>query len=137
MPRNPNDDRDALPAVESGNEEPPSLELKSILQTAPPSKPVWTLVAHDKRVLKGWEQLAKTTPSNVINAFDWLSQRAMTPRGGRCFPLRHKNYAGSWCYELGAGDRLYYKPDDQTKIAKVWYVGPHPRDRIPSPPRDI
>jgi hypothetical protein len=106
-------------------------------KTNPPSVPVWTLIPHDKKVLAAWERLSRDTSANIVNAYDWLSQRAMTPRGSRCFALRHAKYLGCWCYELGPGDRLYYKPDADKKIAIVWYVGPHPKDRVPPPPKDI
>ena len=125
------------PLPDESVEKHPSLELKAVSKKEPAAKPVWTLIAHNERVLKGWAKLAKDTPPNVINAFDWLSQGAMTPRGARCFALRGKRYAGCWCYEIGPGDRLYYKPDGGKKTARVWYAGPHPKHGIPFPPDDL
>jgi hypothetical protein len=61
----------------------------------------------------------------------------MARKPGRCFPLRHSKYAGHWCYEIGAGDRLYYKPDPQARRAAIWYAGKHPEGRIPNPPKKL
>lgn len=94
------------------------------------------LTAYNKRVLKGWEQLCQSTRANAANAYDWLAQDAMARKPGRCYPLRHSKYAGHWCYEIGAGDRLYYKPEARTKRAVIWYAGKHPAGRIPDPPKD-
>ena len=55
----------------------------------------------------------------------------------RCYPLKGKAYAGQWCYEIGSGDRLYYKPDEETKVCTVWYAGPHPKKGIPNPPANL
>jgi hypothetical protein len=38
---------------------------------------------------------------------------------GRCYALRHKNYAGVWAYEVGAGDRVYYRPDQERRRVLV------------------
>ncbi len=97
---------------------------------------LWTLTAYNKRVLKGWEQLCQNTRANAANAYDWLARDAVARKPGRCFPLRHAKYSGHWCYEIGAGDRLYYKPDERTRTAVIWYAGKHPEGRIPDPPRD-
>lgn len=44
--------------------------------------------------------------------------------------------AGVWCYEIGRGDRVYYKPDLRARKAIVYYAGPHP-PKAPPPPRDL
>jgi hypothetical protein len=124
----------------SDPEDTGTIGLESLLaepKTDHPPEPIWTLRPRDKRVLREWKRLSRDTPANIINAYEWLSQRAMTLRGTRCFPLKGKKYAGCWCYELGPGDRLYYKPDEKTKTAVVWYVGAHPKDGIPAPPEDF
>jgi hypothetical protein len=117
------------------DEEQPSLELQTPLKGIDPAESAWTLVAHNKRVLKGWKQLVRDTPQNAINAYDWLRMHATKPLPGRCYALKHKNYAGCWCYEIGSGDRLYYKPDEVTKRAIVYYAGPHPKGGIPTSPK--
>jgi len=123
---------------ESGSteeEEKPSLELKAPLKCVDPPSSAWILVAHNKRVLKDWEQLVRETPQNAINAYEWLRMHAMTPLPRRCYALKHQQYAGCWCYEIGAGDRLYYKPDDATNRVIVYYAGPHPKSGVPIPPK--
>jgi len=54
---------------------------------------------------------------------------------GRGYELKHKQYAGAWCYEIGSGQRVYYKlrPDSQEIL--VYYAGPHPR-KAPYPPAE-
>ena len=61
---------------------------------------------------------------------------AMKPIRGRCYALKGKKKAGCWCYEIGSGDRVYYKPDDASKTAKVYYAGSHPND-APDPPKNL
>ena len=99
--------------------------------------PTWVLMAYNKKVLKGWAQLCQSTRANATNAYDWLARDAMARKPGRCFPLKHAKYAGHWCYEIGAGDRLYYKPDERTRTAAIWYAGKHPEGRIPDPPKAL
>jgi hypothetical protein len=55
----------------------------------------------------------------------------------RCFALKHKAYSGCWEYEVNAGDRLFYKPNPETKRAIVYYAGPHPKDGAPVSPKGI
>lgn len=111
-----------------------SLELKAVAKGDPPANP-WLVLAYNKRVFKDWEKLVCDTEQNAVNAFDRLVRHPMERMPGRCFPLRYAKYAGHWCYEIGAGDRLYYKPDEDKRTVTVWYAGHHPKDRIPVPPK--
>jgi hypothetical protein len=129
--QNPGDEE-----LEIGHEERRRPELKAAVKGTADEQSAWTLIAYNKKVLKAWERMANSSPENVINAYDWLRKDAMKWKPGRCYPLRHKNYVGCWGYEIGSGDRLYYKPDEANKIATVYYVGPHPKD-IPVPPKDL
>jgi len=128
--------------ADSGNEaveheeQQPNGELFAPLKGDNPDPSAWTLVAHNKKVVKGWASLSRNTPENVMNAYDWLRKDAMMWKPGRCYPLRGEKYSGCWAYEIGAGDRLYYKPDESTKIAKIYYAGVHPRD-VPVPPTNL
>ncbi len=111
--------------------------LKAPLKGDPPQESVWSLIAHDKKVLRGWNDLSRDTLENVVNAYDWLRSDAMKWKPGRCYPLRGKRYAGCWCYEIGSGDRLYYVPDAANKTATVYYAGRHPKGAIPIPPKAL
>jgi hypothetical protein len=104
---------------------------------ANPIASTWILKAHTTRVLKGWEKLSRATQQNVVNCYDWMRRHATERIPGRCYALKHKTHAGHWCYEIGAGDRVYYKPEETSKTAIVWYAGPHPKDGIPVPPKDL
>jgi len=59
----------------------------------------------------------------------------MKPINGRCYALRHQHYAGVWSYEVGSGDRIYYRPDEARRRVLVYYAGPHPA-KVPYPPED-
>ena len=51
--------------------------------------------------------------------------------------MKGKVYAGFWEYEVGRGNRVYYKPDEVSKKAVIYYAGAHPKDKIPVPPKDL
>jgi hypothetical protein len=121
-------ERDLLEAI--------SLRLTAPAKSDPPTDP-WLVVAHNKKVLNGWQQLVHNTSQNAINCYDWLLRHPMKPIPGRCYALKHKAHAGNWCYEVGAGDRVYYKPDEVNKKVTVWYAGPHPHGKIPMPPKGL
>ena len=123
--------------IDPEQDENPSKELSAPLKGDSPEPSTWTLIAHDKKVLKGWARLARDTHENVVNAYDWLRKDAMKWKPGRCYPLRGEKHAGCWAYEIGSGDRLYYKPDPLTKTAKIYYAGPHPKSAIPAPPKEL
>jgi hypothetical protein len=111
------------------------LELTAPAKGEPPKSP-WTVVGHNKNVLKAWERLAQNTPRNVINCYDWLRRDPMRPIPGRCYALKGKQNQGCWGYEIGRGDRVYYRPDEAAKKVTVYYAGPHPKRGIPLPPED-
>jgi mRNA-degrading endonuclease RelE of RelBE toxin-antitoxin system len=96
----------------------------------------WALIAYNKRVLKGWNGLCQNTPEQAARCYDWLSRDAMMPIPGRCYAMKGKVNAGCWCYEIGAGNRVYYKPDKTTRTVTVYYAGEHPT-AVPPPPSDI
>jgi len=96
----------------------------------------WTLIAHNRNVLKGWEYLSRHTPEDAQHCYDWLHEHAMLARPRRCYALKGRAHAGCWCYEIGSGNRVYYKPDDATKTAVIYYAGPHP-NAVPVPPKSL
>jgi hypothetical protein len=96
----------------------------------------WTIKAYNKKVLKGWKMLRESTPSDAARFVKWLTQDAMQPIPGRCYPLKGKAFVGIWAYEIGSGNRIYYRPNPSTKIAIVYYAGPHPAT-APTPPKDL
>jgi len=87
LPVQPEEDPNSEEAIE---EQAPSLELAAPLKGSDPPQSVWTLIAHNRRVVKGWEQLVHNTPENAINCFDWLRMRAMQPIPGSCYALKGK-----------------------------------------------
>lgn len=118
------------------SEERPGFELTAPEKGDPPESP-WSVIAYNKRVLKGWEWLARDTRQNAINCYAWLQRHPMRSMPGRCYALRGKKNSGCWGYEIGSGDRVYYKPDEASRTVMVYYAGPHPKDGIPPPPKDV
>jgi hypothetical protein len=115
-----------------GEELPESLELSAEGANNPPENP-WTLKAHSKRILKGWLELCNALPENAARCYGWLRADPMRRITGRCYPLRHKGYAGAWAYEIGSGHRVYYVPKEDSRQVLVYYAGPHP-PKVPCPP---
>jgi hypothetical protein len=113
----------------------------SIALTAPrgdePKLAAWTLTAWNRRVLKDWEALCRDTPEDAVRCHAWLSADAVKRYPGRCFELKGHVHLGNWCYEIGSGNRVYYKVLQETKSAVIWYAGAHPKGRIPAPPRGL
>jgi hypothetical protein len=113
----------------------PSLDLK-VPQAPESSEAAWTLVARNRNVLKAWDSLCRNTLEDAQRCYAWLSRDAMRRIPRRCYPLKGRAQAGCWGYEIGSGNRVYYKPDEQHKKAAVYYAGPHP-NTIPTPPKDL
>jgi len=44
----------------------------------------WSLVAHNKKVIKGWEALCQELPENSVRCFNWLRADPMRKIPGRC-----------------------------------------------------
>jgi len=123
--------------VSEGVDESPGtgLEISSPASSSVPKPdPTWSLVANNKRVLADWVSVCQTLHENAIRCYEWL--RAHPTRGipRRCYALKHKNYAGAWCYEIGSGHRVYYKPRADRKDVLIYYAGPHPKS-VPYPPK--
>ena len=109
-----------------------SLHPRTRLQTGT-ERSLWTVVAHNERVNRAWQELMKSAPSNAAKCYDHLRATPMLRRQGRIFPLRGKKYAGAWEYELTGGKRLFYVPDPRIQKVNVYYAGPH-LDPAPFPP---
>src|SRR5579864_5009403 len=63
----------------------------------------WALVANNKNVLRGWQDLCQQIPKNALRCYDWLREDPTRKIPGRCYELKHKHYEGAWCYEIGSG----------------------------------
>ena len=100
-----------------------------------PTRYRWTLVGRNKKVINGWRKLCEQIHENAVRCYDWLRTDPTRRIPGRCYPLKHKNYAGAWAYEIGSGQRVYYKLRPDTREVLVYYAGPHPSE-APYPPAD-
>src|SRR5438067_12035039 len=97
---------------DEGIEEPPkpSLDIpKPQGSTTDPNNP-WNLLAHNKQVIKSWTELCRQIPENAKRCYEWLRTDPTRRIPGRCYELKHKGYAGAWGYEIGSGQRIYYRP---------------------------
>ena len=102
----------------------------------PASESLWTVVARNERVNRGWNDLIKTAGENAAKCYDYLCSMPMAPKPRRVFPLRGKRYAGAWEYEVTGGDRVFYIPEQKLKKVTVYYAGPHLVE-APLPPRGL
>jgi hypothetical protein len=95
---------------------------------------LWRVETHSKSARRGWEALCQQLPENTERCRVWLSSTPMQRIAGRCYPLKHRRYEGAWCFEVGAGERVYYIPQEQTRMVVIYYAGKHPKDGPPYPP---
>src|ERR1700689_2393492 len=92
------------------DEPPPSLEiLAPDSGSTPTSEGLWSLIAYNKRVLKGWQDLCLALTENSRRCHEWLRAHPKKPIPRRCYELKHKHFVGTWAYEIGSGQRVYYK----------------------------
>jgi hypothetical protein len=122
-----------IDAGEEADVPSPSLEL-SIPTDAEPPKDPWVVLASNRKVLHGWESLCENLTENAIRCYHFLQADPMRRIPRRCYPLKHKNYQGVWCYEIGSGERVYYKLRIEQRVVLVYYAGDHPR-KVPYPPK--
>src|SRR5215813_248594 len=85
----------------------------------------WKLKAYNRKVLAGWEALCLRINSNAQFCYNWLVVHPTKPYPRRCYALKHKNYQGAWAFEVGSGDRVYYRPMESDHTVLVYYAGPH------------
>src|SRR5581483_9508126 len=117
-------------------EEPESLEIQHPSgSTAVDPEQSWTIFAKNKKVLDGWNELVHSIYSNASRCYEWLRKHPKQRIPGRCYELKHKHYAGAWCFEIGSGQRIYYKLREEKKEVVIYYAGQHPRT-VPYPPTD-
>jgi len=55
----------------------------------------WSVIAHNRRVTKGWLALCDKLRTNCTRCYDWLQFTPMKPINGRCYALRH-NAPSTW-----------------------------------------
>lgn len=95
----------------------------------------WKLIAHNRRVLEGWRLLCRQMPENAVRCHRWLREHPATPIRNRCYALKHKHYAGVWCYEIGSSERIYYELRQEVREVLIYYAGAHPK-KVPYPPAE-
>lgn len=118
-------------------EQPPSLAI--VAPEGSTEKKIgqpWSLIAYNKKIVKAWERSARLFLRMQSAATEWLIEHPKEKIPGRCFELKYKQYAGIWCFEIGSGHRVYYKPREDQRDVLIYYAGPHPT-KIPYPPKDI
>ncbi len=99
----------------------------------PGSESHYAVYAHNKDLIKGWEWLCRYLPSAARKSYDILRTAPQTTIPRRYYMLKHKNFQGKWCHEVGAGERIYFGIyEDQRKVV-VYYAGRHP-NQVPMPP---
>jgi hypothetical protein len=108
-------------------------------RAAPPARPgEWTLVFADNDAAGGWEDLCTTAAGSTRNAWEHLSRdpRDRSQNASRIGPLKgalgKKRIGGreleQWQYEVTAGGRVWYCPDDEKKVVHLTYASTkHPK----------
>ena len=103
-------------------------------RAAPPARPGgWEARFATSEAAKGWEELCRVARGNTREAWIVLSERPMRPENAaRQHRLRGqlatREIAGrtldQWQYEVTAGGRIWYCPDEERRI--VWVVAASP-----------
>jgi hypothetical protein len=108
-------------------------------RAAPPARAgEWTIIFADNAAASGWEDLFTAAPGNTLRAWEHLSRDPRNRRAnpGRVGPLQHelgkRKIAGreleQWQYEVTAGGRIWYCPDDEQKVVHLTYASTrHPK----------
>jgi len=109
-------------------------------RAAPPARAdEWTLIFADNAAAEGWEALCTAAAGNTRKAWEHLSldPRDRSQNPGRIGPLKGdvvgKRKIGGreleqWQYEVTAGGRIWYCPDDENKTVHITYASPkHPK----------
>ncbi|WP_210407812.1 hypothetical protein [Allokutzneria sp. NRRL B-24872] len=105
---------------------------------APPGRPGgWEVRFATSEAAKGWEELCRTARSNTWEAWVVLTERPTTPENRARQQrlkgsLKHHEIRGrtleQWQYEVTAGGRIWYCPDQETSTVWLVVAGPgHPK----------
>ncbi|MBB5806783.1 hypothetical protein F4560_006551 [Saccharothrix ecbatanensis] len=107
-------------------------------RVAPPGRPGhWETRFATSEAAKGWEELCQSARSNTWEAWVVLTERPITPEN----PARQHRLKGGyatrevrgrmlvqWQYEVTAGGRIWYCPDQENRIVWVMAAGTgHPK----------
>lgn len=104
-------------------------------RVAPPPRPGgWEARFATSEAAKGWEELCRVARGNTCEAWIVPTERPTSPEN----PARQHRLRGQlatrdisgqtlnqWQYEVTAGGRIWYCPDEQRRI--VWVVAATPR----------
>jgi hypothetical protein len=102
----------------------------------PPGPDQWDVVLHTSDAAKGWDELCRTAPGNMWEAWVILRERPTRPVN----PDRQHRLKGSlayrevkgrtleqWQYEVTSGARIWYCPEPNRRIVWVTWAAPgHP-----------
>jgi hypothetical protein len=86
-------------------------------------------------VFKSWAEVCRNTPDNARRAWTLLTTDPTRSIPRRLYDLKGVRYRGCRGYEMGSGDRLYFKLNIPDKKVLVYYVGKHPNS-VPTAPPD-
>jgi hypothetical protein len=107
-------------------------------RAAPPPRPQdWDVLLHNTDAAKGWDELCRTAPGSMWEAWVILRERPTQPvNRERQHLLRGSLHAREvkgklleqWQYEVTAAGRIWYCPDPERRIVWVTHAGPgHPK----------
>lgn len=89
----------------------------------PPSR--WRVVPASASVKREWERLAARDPRAMARCLEHLETTPLTRRPKRVYPLKGRVNIGRWGFEVNAGDKVYYRVDEELHIVIVEHAGAH------------
>lgn len=107
-------------------------------RAAPPPRPAdWDVLLHSTEAAKGWDELCRTAPGNMWEAWVIMRERPTRPvnlerqhilRGSLSARDIKGKVLEQWQYEVTSGGRIWYCPDPDKRIVWVTHAGPgHPK----------
>ena len=125
-------------AKAAGHHAPPHGEPQSVplLPTDAPPRPLpddpagasWAVVARDRAAEGRWRKLCIQLPGNCQRAYDQLVLDPKHQDGHRWIQLRGSRYEGIYQHELGGGQRLWYRLDEERRVVVIEPWTAHPKE---------
>jgi mRNA-degrading endonuclease RelE of RelBE toxin-antitoxin system len=88
----------------------------------------WTIVARDRSAEERWQQLCAQLAGNCQRAYDQLVVDPKYQDGRRLIKLRGRKYEGLYQHEVGGGQRLWYRLDEERRAVIIEPWTAHPKE---------
>ena len=88
----------------------------------------WAVVARDRTAEERWQQLCAQLGGNCQRAYDQLVIDPKYQDGRRWIKLRGSKYEGLYQHEIGGGQRLWYRLDEERRVVVIEPWTAHPKE---------